>query len=201
MSDSHDRSSGWIFWLVIAAGIGVMVFGIIFVGRFDTDITLTPSPLIDEPAPDVPIRHLDSPEEFRITEYAGDIVVINFWASWCLNCRVEHDVLNEAAAAYADLGVAFVGVAYQDRESASKAFLDELGRGNPYVYGIDEGSRVAVEYGILGLPETFFIDREGIIRAKVSGPVSAGLVAQTIEAIAFGNVIDPQVTTDDVENR
>lgn len=201
MTEEKNRSSGWTFWLVVLAGIAVMVFGIIFVGRFDADITLTPSPLIDEPAPDVTIRYLDSADEFRLADHEGDIVVINFWASWCLNCRNEHEALNSAAAGYADLGVTFIGVAYQDRESASIAFLEELGRGNPYVYGIDEGSRVAVEFGILGLPETFFIDREGIIRAKVSGPVSAGLLAQTIEAIALGDVVDPQTTTDDVENR
>jgi cytochrome c biogenesis protein CcmG/thiol:disulfide interchange protein DsbE len=201
MTETQSRSSGWMFWLVVAAGIAVVVFGIIFVGRFDADITLTPSPLIDEPAPDVSIRYLDSAEEFLLSDYEGQIVVINFWASWCLNCRTEHADLNEAAAAYDDLGVSFIGVAYQDRESASKAFLEELGRGDPYTYGIDDNSRVAVEFGILGLPETFFIDRDGTIRAKVSGPVSGALLAQTIEAIALGEVVDPQTTTDDVENR
>ena len=80
-------------------------------------------------------------------------------------------------------------------------FLEELGRGDPYTYGVDEGSRVAVEFGVLGLPETFFIDREGIIRGKVSGPVSAALLSRTIEAIALGESIDPQTTTDEVENR
>ena len=198
---TDNRGSALTFWLVIAAGIAVMVFGIIFVGRFDADITLTPSPLIDEPAPDVTIRYLDSADEFRLADYQGQIVVINFWASWCLNCRTEHEALNTAAAGYDDLGVSFIGVAYQDRESASKDFLAELGRGDPYTYGIDDGSRVAVEFGILGLPETFFIDREGIIRAKVSGPVSGALLAQTIEAIALGEIVDPQITTDDVENR
>ena len=198
---TESKSSGWTFWLVILAGIAVMVFGIVFVGRFDADITLTPSPLIDEPAPDVSVRYLDSAEEFRLADYEGDIVVLNFWASWCLNCRAEHAVLNAASVEFADLDVSFIGVAYQDRESASKDFLAELGRVDGYTYGIDEGSRVAVEFGILGLPETFFIDRAGIIRAKVSGPVSAELLVRTIEAIALGEIVDPQITTDDVENR
>lgn len=201
MSDSASRSSGRLFWLVVAGGIAVMVFGIVFAGRFNTDITLSPSPLQDKPAPDVSVRYLDSLDEFRLSDFEGDIVVVNFWASWCLNCRVEHDALNAAAAAYQDLGVTFVGIAYQDRESASVAFLDELGRGDPYVYGIDDGSRVAVEFGILGLPETFFLDRDGLVLGKVSGPVSAGLLSRTIEAIALGEAIDGQVTTDEVENR
>ena len=201
MTSRSSRSSGWLFWLVVAGGIAVMVFGIIFAGRFDRDITLTPSPLIDQPAPEVVVRYLDSADGFSLADFEGDILVINFWASWCLNCRVEHEALLAAAAAYEDLGVTFVGISYQDRESASLAFLDELGRGDPYVYGIDEGSRVAVEFGILGLPETFFIDREGVIRAKVSGPVNSALLGRTIEAMALGEAVDPQTTTDEVENR
>ena len=201
MSDGATRSSGLLFWGVVVAAIAVMVTGIIFTSRFDRDITLTQSPLIDEPVPDVGIRLLDSPDEFKLSDYRGNIVVVNFWASWCLNCRVEHEALNAAAAGYADLGVTFVGVAYQDRESASQAFLDELGRGDPYVYGVDQGSRVAVEFGVLGLPETFFIDRDGIIRGKVSGPVNLDFLSRTIEAIALGEAIDPQTTTDEVENR
>jgi cytochrome c biogenesis protein CcmG/thiol:disulfide interchange protein DsbE len=198
---SNDRRSGWLFWGVVVAAVGVIVLGIIFTSRFDRDITLTQSPLIDEPVPDVKIRYLDSTDEFKLTDYRGDIVVVNFWASWCLNCRVEHEALNAAAAGYADLGVSFVGIAYQDRESASRAFLEELGRGDPYTYGIDEGSRVAVEFGVLGLPETFFIDRDGIVRGKVSGPLNLDFLSRTIEALALGEAIDPQTTTDEVENR
>lgn len=198
---SGGLRSGWLFWGVVGAAVAVMVVGIIFTSRFDRDITLTQSPLIDEPAPDVNIRFLDSADEFRLDDYRGDIVVVNFWASWCLNCRVEHDALNAAAAGYADLGVSFVGIAYQDRESASRAFLEELGRGDPYTYGVDQGSRVAVEFGVLGLPETFFVDRDGIIRGKVSGPVNLDFLSRTIEALVLGEAIDPQTTTDEVENR
>lgn len=201
MTDSAPRSSNLLFWGVVVAAIAVMVTGIIFTSRFNTDITLSPSPLIDQPVPDVDIRYLDSEDRFRLSDFAGDIVVVNFWASWCGNCRVEHGALNAAAAGYADLGVTFVGIAYQDDDVASKAFLDDLGRGDPYTYGVDEGSRVAVEFGVLGLPETFFVDRDGIIRGKVSGPVNTEFLNRTIEAIALGRSIDAQTTTDEVENR
>jgi cytochrome c biogenesis protein CcmG/thiol:disulfide interchange protein DsbE len=195
------QASGWPFWLAILAGIAVMVFGVIFVRRIDTDITLTPSPLIGRDAPEVSVRYLDSADSFQVSDYEGDVVVLNFWASWCGNCRVEHAALNAAAATYGNGDVTFIGIAYQDRESASLAFLEDLGRGDPYLYGIDEGSRVAVEYGILGLPETFFIDADGIVRAKVSGPVDVAILRRTIDALLLGQSVDPQTTTDEVENR
>jgi cytochrome c biogenesis protein CcmG, thiol:disulfide interchange protein DsbE len=195
------RYTGWVFWLTIAAGVAVMIFGIVFVRRIGSDITLAATPLADKPVPDVAIPYLDSDGEFRLTDFAGDIVVVNFWSSWCTNCRVEHEALLQAASAYADLGVDFVGVAYLDRKPDSLSFLDEMGRGDPYIYGYDEGSSVAVEFGVVGLPETFFVDNKGIVRAKVSGPVSVGLLQQTLDALLLGEYVDPAVVTDDVQNR
>jgi len=195
------ENSGWGFWVAIAAGVLVIVFGIIFVKRIGTDITLAPTPLENKPVSDVAIDYLDSDGQFRLTDFTGEIVVVNFWASWCTNCRVEHEALLSAAAGYKDLGVEFVGVAYLDDLSNSLAFLDDMGRGDPYTYGFDEGSRVAVEFGVVGLPETFFIDSEGIVRAKVSGPVSAALLQSTLDAMILGEYVDPSVVTDQVENR
>lgn len=196
-----SRRNNTVFWLAIAAGVAVMILGVVFVRRIGTDITLTPTPLANRPVPDVPVRYLDSDGEFRLTDFDGEIVVLNFWASWCYNCRVEHEALLAAASGYADLGVRFVGVAYLDDLDDSIGFLNELGRGDPYIYGYDEGSRFAVEFGVVGLPETFFIDADGVVRAKVSGPVSVALLQQTLDAMLLGEYVEPEVVTDDVENR
>lgn len=198
--EGNNRGSSLLFWSVVAAGIVVVVFGVVFASRFGQDITLSPTPTKDRPVSDVPIRLLDSSETFRITDFDNDIVVVNFWASWCLSCRSEHSALNRAATEFGDSGVTFVGILYQDDPEAGAAFLDELGRGSPYVYGLDQGSRVAIEFGVLGLPETFFVDRNGIVVGKVSGPVDSFVLENTLLTLMAGGAVE-NVTTAEVENR
>jgi len=130
----------------------------------------------------------------------GDIVVVNFWASWCFNCRVEHEALVAASADFADLGVTFVGVNHQDRRDNAVVFLDELGRSSQTLYVEDVGSRIALEFGILGLPETYFVDRAGTIVGRVIGPVTYSLIAETIDAIVLGEDVGV-FKTGEVENR
>jgi cytochrome c biogenesis protein CcmG/thiol:disulfide interchange protein DsbE len=201
MTPEPNRRSSLVFWLVIAAGMAVVALGVVFAGRFGSDPTLSPSPLIGAQVPDVTIPYLEFDGTVDLRDLEGDIVVVNFWASWCLSCRAEHEALLAAAADYADFDVTFVGVLYQDTVANGLDFLSEMGRGDPYVYVEDADSRVALEFGVLGLPETFFIDRSGIIVGKVSGPVSRSLLDATLQALVLGQSIDDQVTTGEVENR
>lgn len=189
-----------LIWVVIGAGLVVVVLGVVFAGRFGSDPTVTASPLIGSSAPEVTIASFDGEGVIDMSDYRGDIVVVNFWASWCLGCRQEHAALVAAADQYRDLGVTFIGINYQDGAGPAAAFLDDLGRGDSYVYATDEGSRTAFEFGVLGLPETFFVDRDGTVVAKVSGPVSYELLTKTLDAILLGQGVD-SVTTGDVENR
>jgi cytochrome c biogenesis protein CcmG, thiol:disulfide interchange protein DsbE len=186
-------------WAVIVAGALFLVLAVIFASRFGSDPSLTASPLIGAPAPEDRISLVDG-GDVAIEDFAGDIVVVNFWASWCLGCRSEHDALTRAADDYAGFGTTFLAVNYQDSPARAAAFLDELGRSDNTVYGADAGSSTAFAWGVLGLPETFFVDRDGTVVAKVSGPVTYGLVSQTIDQIILGEVVG-DITTGDVENR
>jgi len=187
-------------WVVIGGGLVFLALAVVFAGRFGGDPGISSSPLIGQPAPSEPIALMDTDGSISVSDYRGDIVVVNFWASWCLGCRTEHEALTTAADDYASFGTTFVAVNYQDSPDRADAFLDELGRSSSTIYTVDEGSATAFEWGVLGLPETFFVDRNGIVVGKISGPVSYGLLSQTIEQIIVGDTVG-DITTGDVENR
>ena len=171
--------------LALALLIGVAAA---FGTRFGTDPGVVDSPLIGRPAPDVTLPYLERDGELPLAGLRGDVVVVNFWASWCVPCREEHDDLVAAAERYRDRDVTFVGIVYQDRPEQTIGFLDELGRGYDHV--TDPDSRAAIDFGVFGVPETFFIDREGTVVAKVVGKTDLGLLSSTIETILAGG--DPQ---------
>jgi cytochrome c biogenesis protein CcmG/thiol:disulfide interchange protein DsbE len=187
-------------WVAIVAGLAFLALALMFASRFGGDPGISSSPLIGKDAPTEPIALMDGSGTTTIGDYRGDIVVVNFWASWCLGCRTEHDALTQAADDYEDFGTTFVAVNYQDSPDRAEAFLDELGRSQSTIYTVDDGSATAFEWGVLGLPETFFVDREGVVVGKVSGPLTYNLLSRTIEQIIVGDTIG-DISTGEVENR
>ena len=111
---------------------------------------------------------------------AGRAVVLNFWATWCVPCLQEHPALTSGARAWPE--VQFVGVVYEDEEARTGEFLEQQGSAYPSL--MDPESKVAIAYGVFGVPETFFIDRAGRIVEKVAGPLDretlAALVRKTM---------------------
>jgi cytochrome c biogenesis protein CcmG/thiol:disulfide interchange protein DsbE len=175
--------------LRVASGLAVvatLILAVALANRFGTDPNLVASPLIDKPAPDLTLPRLDGQGELTSSELSGRVIVVNFWASWCVACRSEHDDLVATAAAFGDRGVTVVGVVYQDDPQAAAAFLDELGWGDNYHYVIDPGSRTAISFGVFGVPETFFIDAEGVIVGKITGESNAALLGTTLDQILAG---------------
>lgn len=201
MTDEQaTRRGSRMSWVAIGAIVAFLVLAVVFASRFGSDPSLSSSPLIGESAPTEPLDLQDGSGQVSLADFTGDIAVVNFWASWCLGCREEHAALVAAASDYDEFGVRFIAVNYQDTPERAEAFLADLGRSDETVYTVDRGSATAFQWGVLGLPETFFVDREGIVVGKVSGPVSYGLLAQTIEQIILGEVVG-DITTGDVENR
>ncbi len=182
--------SNRIVWFVIAAGLVVMVVGVALAGSLGNDPKVVSSALIDKPAPAIAVDELLGDGEVQLSDHLGDVVVVNFWASWCSGCRAEHAALNAAAAEYANFDVTFLAVNTQDEQGQAISYLDRYGLSQETVYGIDHGSGAAFSYGVAGLPETFFIDRNGIVVGKVIGPVTYDLLSATIDLVLLGEDID-----------
>jgi cytochrome c biogenesis protein CcmG, thiol:disulfide interchange protein DsbE len=132
------------------------------------------------PAPDFSLTTFDG-QQFRRSEQRGRVVVINFWASWCLPCREEAPILQRSWEHYQDQGVVLVGVVYLDSEPEVRAFTKEFGI--TYPNGMDRGIRIAESYRILGIPETFVVDANGDIVAFMIAPVRAGQLDAILDGI------------------
>ena len=152
---------------LIPLGIFVVVVGFLAVG-----LTLNPrelpSPLVGRPAPVFSLPQLHDQEKvLSSTELRGKVWLLNFWASWCGGCKEEHPVLLHLAQSGV---VPIYGMDYKDRREEALAWLNEWG--NPYpVVAMDEAGRAGINYGVYGVPETYVIDKAGVIRYKQIGPL------------------------------
>jgi cytochrome c biogenesis protein CcmG, thiol:disulfide interchange protein DsbE len=117
-----------------------------------------------------------------LSEQRGQIVVLNYWASWCLACRDEHGALSTVAREYAGRGVQFFGAVYNDTPVNAARWIEAMG-GQAYPSLLDNGARAAIEYGLYGVPETFFIARDGTVAYKHVGPVTEELLRRKIESL------------------
>ncbi|EHY87464.1 TlpA family protein disulfide reductase [Saccharomonospora azurea] len=198
IKDNMRESPGrWrvVRWIALAAVIVVIGIGAVFGSRLGEDPTLVDSPLIGEPAPSAALPYLEREGLLSLADLHGQIVVVNFWASWCVPCREEHPALVAAANNYKDAGVAFVGVNFQDQRGAAVAFLDELGRGDSQVYHYvtDPDSRLTLDFGVFGVPETFFIDRTGTIVGKISGVSDYRLLSSALDQMLSGRAPESRI--------
>jgi cytochrome c biogenesis protein CcmG/thiol:disulfide interchange protein DsbE len=136
-----------------------------------------PSPLVDKPAPAFRLSRLDDPEKtFEPHEVRGKVWLLNVWASWCVSCRAEHELLTELARTGL---VPIYGLVYKDTREKSLAFLGSFG--NPYVVSAqDVDGRVGIEYGVYGVPESYLIDKSGVIRFKQIGAVTIEVIENDI---------------------
>jgi cytochrome c biogenesis protein CcmG/thiol:disulfide interchange protein DsbE len=136
-----------------------------------------PSPLINKPAPAFDIAQLEqSNKNFSPASMKGQVWILNVWASWCVACREEHPVLVELANSKI---APVIGLDYKDKREQALAMLAT--QGNPYTLSaFDANGRVGIDYGVYGVPETYIIDKTGIIRFKHIGPINSQLLNQKI---------------------
>jgi cytochrome c biogenesis protein CcmG/thiol:disulfide interchange protein DsbE len=161
-------------WIPLA--LFAVLAGFLFVGLF-RDPREVPSPLVNKPAPqfDVP-QLLAAQERFGPGNFKGKVWMLNVWASWCVACRVEHPVLVDFSKTQ---NIPLVGLDYKDQRKDALKFLAQ--HGDPYVLSAyDLDGRVGIDYGVYGVPETFVIDRQGVIRYKQIGPVTVEALQGTI---------------------
>jgi len=163
-------------WYLIPLAIFIAMLVFLGVG-LKLDPHEVPSPLIDKPAPLFRLQTLDTPARLMTTQdMRGQVWLLNVWASWCSGCREEHPVLVEFAKTRA---VPIVGLDYKDQPDDARRWLANFG--NPYVASVsDPDGRTGIEFGVYGVPETFVIDKAGIIRYKQIGPITPEVLRDTI---------------------
>lgn len=166
-----------VMWFLVLGVLAMLGWGLINANA--------PRPEVGQPAPDFKIEFFEGYEwngrpVANLSDMEGNIVVLNFWASWCVECRYEADVLENAARKYADQGVVFLGVAYADVEPNSLAYMEEFGVSYPHAP--DLGTDISQMYEITGVPETFVIGPDGTIEYFQVAPITQ----ETLEGILEG---------------
>lgn len=153
---------------VIPLAAFVLMIGLLGYG-LTLDPKKVPSPLIDKPAPSFSLVMLDAPQrQLSTRDMLGQVWVLNVWASWCVSCRAEHEVITRLAQKNL---VTVIGLNYKDEPVNALEWLQQFG--NPYATSvIDRNGRIGLDWGVYGVPETFVIDAAGNIRYKHIGPVT-----------------------------
>jgi cytochrome c biogenesis protein CcmG, thiol:disulfide interchange protein DsbE len=169
--------------LLTVVTVGVLVIAGFLATGLGRDPAAAASPLAGRPAPAFQLEGLNGPA-VDLHELRGQVVVLNFWASWCAECRVEQPALEQTWQRFRDSGVVVVGVDFQDQTSDARRYLAETQTSYPVVY--DRDSTTSLAYGLRGVPETFLIDQTGQVVDRVIGPVDEHRLAATIKALLPG---------------
>ena len=161
--------------------MGIFVVLVLFLGAgLRLDPKEVPSPLIGKPAPAFALARLDDPTHtIRRDDLLGQVWMLNVWASWCVACREEHPLLVEFAKSKT---LPIYGLNYKDKAAAGLKWLADFG--NPYTASLsDTDGRVGIDFGVYGVPETFIIDRQGVVRFKQIGPLTPEVIRTKIEPL------------------
>ena len=165
--------------LLVGIIIAAVLIGVLAMG-FSINPSEIRSPLIGKTAPTFALRQVGTTNTIDVTQFRGKPLVVNFWATWCGPCWEEHPVL-VANARMLQNDVQFLGVVFQDKEDKILSFLQQRGEGYPTV--VDEAGKTAIAYGVGGVPETYFIDANGVIVAKYNGPMNGDVLREHLQKV------------------
>jgi len=168
-------------WLIVPAL--VIPIGLLFLSGFGRDPSEIPSPLIGQPAPQWSLATLDG-GTLSTDDLAGHPYVVNFWAHWCAPCIGEQPILGGAWSEHGD-ALTVVGVLYQTSPAEATSWLLQYGDAG-YPHLIDGDGALAIDYGVTGPPESYFVDADGVVRAKQFGPMTDEAMAQHLAEIGVG---------------
>ena len=174
---SGTRRRAALLAVVVAAVLAVVAVLATGLGR---DPSATASPLVGRAAPDFTLGGLDGPA-VTLRTLRGQVVVVNFWASWCAECHDEQQALDQTWQRYRDAGVVVLGVDFEDTTGGARDYVRQSGLTYPVVE--DKDSRTALAYGIRGIPETFLVDRSGQIVDRIIGRVDATRLAGQLDSL------------------
>ncbi len=169
---------------IIGAIFGILIgYGILHIAGyglfFASNPNAIPSAQLQKQAKPFEATTFDG-QEISLAQYKGQPVIVNFWASWCVACRQEAHILEEAHQKYTPKGVVFIGIAINDTREASLGFIQRYGK--TYLLAPDDKTgSISLDYGVTAVPETFFIDRNGIIQEKVLGAVNRNRLEEFID--------------------
>lgn len=172
-------------WTVFVTGVLAVGFLLlVLASRFGTDPSLVRSALLGDAAPAFDLEELDG-GRVRSADLAGRLYVVNFWASWCVPCRQEAPHLQSFHERWSTRGVEVVGIVWNDTRGDAREFRRQFGLSFPQA--LDPTGRTAIDFGVFGIPETYLIDAEGIVRAKLTGAIGPGSLDEAMDAVLEGS--------------
>ncbi len=177
----------WLGALAVAAVVAALAImelrtrGTSSIGGFTVANYKARAEVENTPAPDFELASLDGGTPIALSSFRGQVVVLNFWASWCAPCRLEAPGLRRVSERYADRGVRFLGVDYRDNDAAARAFVDEFRLEYPSV--TDPSGSLAYDYGLIGFPTTFIIDAAGTIRYRFVGYLDEDVLEEALDDV------------------
>jgi cytochrome c biogenesis protein CcmG, thiol:disulfide interchange protein DsbE len=164
---------------------GILGLCAMFFFALGNDPRMIPSPLVGKQAPEFTALTLEG-EPYSSADQAGKVTLVTFWATWCTTCKADEPLINALRTRYRDNpDFVVIGVVTQDSQSKALDYLQKS-KARPYTNLFDERGRLAIDFGVYGVPETYLVDREGNIVRKIAGPINFSVLSKQIDALLNG---------------